>query len=92
MQFFLTDLQSCLDQTVDHELIVCNHGSSDGTDEMIKQFEAKITILALMHKLDIVHNKIALEINKEIIPRSQFEFRLLENGDQIEIVTAVGGG
>jgi thiamine biosynthesis protein ThiS len=45
-----------------------------------------------MHKLDIVHNKIALEINKEIIPRSQFEFRLLENGDQIEIVTAVGGG
>ena len=58
----------------------------------VKQFEAKITILALMHKLDIVHNKIALEINKEIIPRSQFEFRLLENGDQIEIVTAEGGG
>lgn len=40
--FLKKAIQSCLDQTVDHELIVCNHGSSDGTDEMIKQFEAKI--------------------------------------------------
>ena len=35
-------IQSCLDQTINHEIIVCNHGGTDQTDEMIKDFEGKI--------------------------------------------------
>ena len=35
-------IESCLDQTINHEIIVCNHGGSDGTDEMVKQFHGKI--------------------------------------------------
>ena len=35
-------IQSCLNQTVDHEIIVCNHGGTDGTDKMISEFEGKI--------------------------------------------------
>ena len=33
---------SCLNQTIKHEIIVCNHGGTDGTDTMVKQFEGKI--------------------------------------------------
>ena len=35
-------INSCLNQTVKHEIIVCNHGGTDGTDEMVKQFNEKI--------------------------------------------------
>ena len=58
----------------------------------IRQVETGTTIFNLVKDLVIAHKKIALEINGEIIPHSQFESRILQDGDQIEIVTAVGGG
>ena len=58
----------------------------------IKEIQPGTTISALTNDLDVAHKKIALEINEEIIPRSQFDSRILQNGDKIEIVTAVGGG
>tara|TARA_B110000483_G_scaffold20723_1_gene23243 strand:+ start:803 stop:1012 length:210 start_codon:yes stop_codon:yes gene_type:complete len=58
----------------------------------IKEIQTGTTISALTNDLDVAHKKIALEINEEIIPRSQFDSRILQNGDKIEIVTAVGGG
>jgi len=35
-------IQSSLDQTLNHEIIVCNHGGTDGTDKMIEEFNGKI--------------------------------------------------
>ena len=35
-------IQSCLDQTINHEIIVCNHGGTDQTDQMVKEFDGKI--------------------------------------------------
>ena len=58
----------------------------------IKEIQTGTTISALTIDLDVAHKKIALEINGEIIPRSHFKSRILQDGDQIEIVTAVGGG
>jgi thiamine biosynthesis protein ThiS len=56
------------------------------------KIEFGTTIADLIKKLNITNKKIALEVNEEIIPRSQFDTRMIEDGDQIEIVTAVGGG
>ena len=39
-----------------------------------------------------VHDKIAIEINREIVPRSPFDTHPLRQGDRIEIVRAIGGG
>ena len=61
----------------------------NGIREKIK---AGTTISMLINDLNIANRKIALEVNGEIIPRSQLDSRILEDGDQIEIVTAVGGG
>jgi len=35
-------IKSCLNQSVEHEIIVCNHGGSDDTDNMVKKFNGKI--------------------------------------------------
>ena len=36
--------------------------------------------------------RIAIEINREIAPRSQWTHRVLQEGDAVEIVRAIGGG
>jgi len=38
------------------------------------------------------NKKIAVEVNEEIIPRSQLKNKLVVDGDKIEIINAVGGG
>ncbi len=49
------------------------------------------TVSDLICALDIQDN-VAVEINREIVSRSVFDRHLLADGDEIEIVTAIGGG
>ena len=42
------------------------------------------------HQLKPKH--VAVEINCDLVPRRQFDVTELRDGDQIEIVTLVGGG
>ena len=48
-------IQSSLDQTINHEIIVCNHGGTDGTDEMIKQFNGQIKYIKKKIDRGLVH-------------------------------------
>jgi sulfur carrier protein len=50
------------------------------------------TIHTLLETLGYSGKKIAVERNGTIVPKSQHAFVLVEAGDQIEIVLAVGGG
>ena len=50
------------------------------------------TVAGLLRELDIEGQRIAVERNGEIVPRSRYTATPLANGDQIEIVRAVGGG
>ncbi len=36
-------IESCLSQTIPCEIIVCDHGSTDNTPELMKQYEGKVT-------------------------------------------------
>lgn len=49
------------------------------------------TVTALIEHLEL-EGKIAVEINREILPRSLFTDHRLKEGDVIEIVHAIGGG
>lgn len=49
------------------------------------------TVQALIEQFDI-RDKVAVEINGEIVPRSRFDGHQLEDGDRLEIVRAIGGG
>jgi len=50
------------------------------------------TILQLLKELDIVPERVAVEVNLAIIKRADFENYRLKDGDSIEIVYFVGGG
>ncbi len=54
--------------------------------------EAKLTVAQLLEQMALQGKRIAVERNGEIVPRSRFDQPLLEDGDRIEIVVAVGGG
>ena len=36
--------------------------------------------------------RVAVEINGNIVPKSQYDATLLEDGDEVEVVSFVGGG
>lgn len=36
--------------------------------------------------------RIAVELNEEIVPKSQYEQTVLKDGDTVEVVSFVGGG
>lgn len=46
----------------------------------------------LVEILDLVGKRIAIEVNQEILPRSQYAAHLFKPGDRVEVVTAIGGG
>ena len=52
----------------------------------------KITIQQLIQDLGMAQQKLALEVNQEIVPRSTFSEHLLQSGDIVEIIHAIGGG
>ena len=50
------------------------------------------TVERLLAELALDRRRIAVERNREIVPRSAHGATLLAEGDRIEIVTMVGGG
>ena len=54
--------------------------------------EPGTTLAALVARLDLGGRRMAVEINEEVIPRSEYAGRVLGDGDRVEIVHAVGGG
>ena len=57
-----------------------------------RNFTSSLTLETLLIELGHANKKVALEVNEEIIPRSELGNRLVVDGDKIEIINAVGGG
>ncbi|KOR32451.1 hypothetical protein TI05_07165 [Achromatium sp. WMS3] len=55
-------------------------------------FQANISIKALVNKLDLEGKRIAIEVNQQLVPRSSFAEHQLSDQDRVEIIHAVGGG
>ena len=56
------------------------------------RLEQPVNIRALLEKLEMAGKKVAVERNGEIVPKSLHLETLVKDGDQLEIVVAVGGG
>lgn len=56
------------------------------------QVAADSVLAQLLEQLQLGGGRIAVEVNGEIVPRSQFASHTLQMGDRIEIVQAIGGG
>lgn len=57
-----------------------------------QQFDTPMNVAQLIDYLELHGKRIAIERNGEIVPRSLFSEQMLANGDQLEVVVAVGGG
>lgn len=50
------------------------------------------TIAALIEQLALAGKRVAVEVNEDIVPRSQHPAFTLSEGDRVEVVHAIGGG
>lgn len=46
----------------------------------------------LIAELELTGKRLAIELNREIVPRSRYAETTINDGDSIEIVHAIGGG
>jgi thiamine biosynthesis protein ThiS len=57
-----------------------------------KSFADSLSLAQLVELLDMKGDRIAVELNREIVPRPQWFATALKDGDRLEIVHFVGGG
>ena len=50
------------------------------------------SVRGLVHQLGLADRPVAVEVNARVVPRREHEQTQLSDGDEIEIVTLVGGG
>ncbi|KJS34460.1 MAG: hypothetical protein VR70_17565 [Rhodospirillaceae bacterium BRH_c57] len=51
-----------------------------------------LTLQELLHAIGLDARKVAVERNREIVPKSQYGDVVLADGDALEIVHFIGGG
>jgi len=57
-----------------------------------QSFEAEPTIRDVLDRIEAPPAAVAVEVNRRIVPRSTHEEHILQDGDEVEVVTFVGGG
>ncbi|MEK9726382.1 MAG: sulfur carrier protein ThiS, partial [Rhodospirillaceae bacterium] len=55
-------------------------------------FDTPLTVEQLLGRIGIESRKVAVERNREIVPKSQYHGQGLNDGDKLEIVHFIGGG
>ncbi len=58
----------------------------------LKKFPSETNIVSVLESLNISSKHIAIEINENLVFRSDWQETNLKDGDKIEIVKAIGGG
>ena len=57
-----------------------------------EQLPDDISAAQLIERLGLGNERLAMEVNREIVPRSKFASFRFSPGDEVEIVRAIGGG
>lgn len=50
------------------------------------------TVEGLLRTLELETHRVAVAVNRDVVPRSHFDSHGLTAGDRVEILEAVGGG
>jgi thiamine biosynthesis protein ThiS len=51
-----------------------------------------VTVADLLREMEIRPDRVAVEVNLEIVDRKEFDRRGLREGDRVEIISFIGGG
>ena len=57
-----------------------------------KSLEPPVTVAALLRDMGLGDRRVAVEVNREIVPRSRHGEFQLQDKDRVEVVFAIGGG
>ena len=57
-----------------------------------KNLATRMTLAGLLREMGLGERRVAVEVNREIIPRSQHGAFELKDNDRVEVVFAIGGG
>ena len=57
-----------------------------------KSFDSPLTLTELVEILGMKADRVAVELNRELVPRDRWSQTQLHEGDQLEVVHFVGGG
>ena len=57
-----------------------------------RDFDAPLTLAVLIEKLGMKSDRVAVELNRDIVPRDRWAQTQLADSDRLEIVQFVGGG
>ena len=57
-----------------------------------RSFDIPLTLASLVEQLGMKPDRVAVELNRDIVPRENWPQTQLAEGDQLEIVQFVGGG
>jgi len=58
----------------------------------LRSFPDSLSLIQLIEQLGMKGDRVAVELNREIVPRAQWAATELHDGDRLEIVHFVGGG
>lgn len=68
------------------------HGLQIHVNGQVRDCPSGSTVGDLLRELEITSERVAVELNLEIIDRKDFEVRGLNEGDRVEILSFIGGG
>ena len=57
-----------------------------------RNFPAPLTVAGLLVAIGLGEKRVAVEVNREVVPRSRHQTQALADGDRVEIIQAIGGG
>lgn len=57
-----------------------------------RELPEQATLQWLIDELGLAGKRLAIEVNEDIVPRSQHGDYHLSDGDRVEVVHAIGGG
>jgi len=57
-----------------------------------REFADSLSLASLLKEMALKGDRVAIELNRNIVPRDQWAQTILHNGDVLEIVHFVGGG
>lgn len=57
-----------------------------------REHDEQMTVVALLESLKLDARRVAVELNRQILPRARYGLTHLAEADELEIVTLVGGG
>ena len=58
----------------------------------LREVPEGLTLAALLEWLDLPRDRVAVERNREIVPRTGWDVTRIQSGDRLEVVHLVGGG